>query len=254
MGDGTAPTWDSAPEKGLIDDFDFTITNAFFAPDASYMEGTQTLLHWEGTTDDPDNAEYSMFWGLGKGWNSPDGGKTIVHESDKADKFFNENSLIWRVINRCLEDFGLREVLAAKGSPLEAKVWPGLTFHMKREEMSYGKGIEPTVRLMPVSFVGGGTSGGTGGAAKASGTTKKAASSTGTKTAAEKLAEAKAKAEAKKAGGGSLADQLKALAAQHDEFESFQLAAMEVDGVTDDEELMNQILVPDEGIWAEAKG
>ena len=219
-------------ETGLLDDFDFTITEARFAFDAKYNNGETMMLQLEGTTDNVDVPTTHLWFNTGKGWVSKDGGQSIVHESGKADKYFNRGSLIARLITRCIDDFNIGDLLNERGEPTQAKVWVGLKFHINNEVIDYGTGIEARPKAMPTAFIG----------------VVGDAPVTATETPAQKIARAKAA----KGSGGDLKSKVMTTLQQHDTFEAGQAAALEIDGVTDDDELLNG-LMSDDGLWAESR-
>jgi len=136
-------------EEGLQDDFDLTITRSIFVTDARYNNGETLLLHWEGTTEDGEAAP--VLWACGTGWGTDDGGKTAVHAKGGSKKGFNKQSWYGRLIDRCLElDMGPE--LQKRGRPQVAAVWEGLTFHLKREEVDFGTGIDARTHLMPTAW------------------------------------------------------------------------------------------------------
>lgn len=236
-------------ETGLLDDFDFTIERAWFAVDSRYNNGETVLLQWEGKTDDADTPETHVWFPLGKGWSSEDGGKTIVHDSGKPDKYFVKTSLMAKLIARVVDDFGLGDLLETRGDPFTASVWPGLTFHMKSETIDFGGGgIEARPKVFPQKFVG---------VVDEAGTKPKAAAKPAAKSggASALLAAAAAKKAAASAAPLSLTDQVKAAMAPHkanDDFASAQQAALELPGVAEDEEIINRLLDDGEGsIYAE---
>lgn len=232
--------WGTDFETGLLDDFDFTIQHSIFSFDDRYNAGQTLLLQWEGITDNPDVPETRLWFPLGKGWVSTDGGKSVHHESGKADKYFVKNSSMARLITRCVDDFGIRELMEERGSPFESAPWVGMIFHIKMETVEYGGGnIEASTKQFPNRFVGIVEAK----AAKASGSAGKGA--------ADKIAAAKAKAS--KSSAPSLRDQVVAIFNSHDDFGVAQDAALQIEGVTDDDELLDAIMKP-EGLWAEVKG
>lgn len=151
-------------ETGLIDNIDF------FIPDTE--KSVEFVLNTEydnmelviiGTTNNPDHPEWTINYGVGPGWVTMDGGKTVVHESNKEDKGFNANTKYGRLIDRVCGSkdgqLGLRDLMASRvKSPKEAKMWKGLAFHMTLETRSYkdrdsGEQKESHL-LLPVAFLG----------------------------------------------------------------------------------------------------
>ena len=235
-------TWSTS--TGLLDDFEFEVTKAWFARSAEYQNGEILILHLEGKTDSPDTPTTTETYPCGRGWESLDGGKTARHESG-APRQFNKATAIGRLIDRCVKDLGMAEVLAGRGQATEAKVWEGLKFHIKREEETFTiKGeTRTTNRPLPQAFLG---------VAGGETTTKDAASGSGGDDKAAKIAAAKAKAAAKNGGGSALEDQLKALAREHPTHEAFVDAAMDLPGVTDDDDLLQRV-IDEAGLYAEAR-
>ncbi len=227
--------WDTNFESGLLDDYDFTITDAKFAYDAGYANGQTLLLMLDGDTDDLNTPTTHVWFPLGKGWISSDGGKTVQHESGK-DRNYNKSSKLAILINRCIEDFGIGDLLGERGSQFEAAPWVGLKFHLKTEKIGDYGNLEGAqqAKPFPVAFLG---------------VVGEDATPKGN-TAAQKVAAAKAKAEAKKSGS-SIRDQVTAIFAKHDDFAAAQEEALVLDGVTEDpilDELMDET-----GLWQQVK-
>lgn len=226
--------WSTTFENGLLDDFNFTVGTSTFTTDARYNNGDTTLLVWEGKTDDPDQPEHRLQFPLGKGWSSQDGGITISHDSGKTGKYFVKGSMISRLVERCVNDFGIGDLLEKRGDPFHSSVWEGLTFHVKYETIDYGPGIESKPKLMPNQFIGEAT--------------PAAATSNGSGGGAAALAKARAK---KAAPTTSLRDQaLEAMRAHAGDFGSAQEAAFQVPGVAEDEKLVDELLAED-GLFSE---
>lgn len=138
------------PETGLIDDFDFTVDSSWFTTDASYNDGETLLLKLNGPTDNPENPEVTVQYSCGNGWEASDGGKKAVREDGKKRRF-NQSSGIWKLVEAAMNS-GAGDVLRGRGTPMEASMWSGLKFHMKRVEQ--GEGQYKTTRPLPVSFLG----------------------------------------------------------------------------------------------------
>ena len=228
-------TWET--ETGLPDDFSFEITDASFTRSAEVKGGEQIYLNLVGDTD--TIGQYELHLPVGPGWDTLDGGKTARHESGNAKKGINNNTDYGKFIDACIKELDLGSVLAPRGEATEAKVWVGLKFHMKQKEFSFpdkqnpGQNVE-YYRLLPQAFLGE-----VGGEEKAPAKESKPAgsgSNGATNGAAAKVLLAKVKAEAKK----------------HDTHEAFVDAAMNIDGVADDEDLLTQVIDPD-GLYAAAR-
>lgn len=139
-----------SPETGLIDDFDFTITSAYFTTDSAYNDGETLLLKLEGQTDNPETPETTLQYSCGNGWEAEDNGKKAVREDGKRRRF-NQQSGIWKLVEAAL-NCGAEEALRKRGTPMEASMWVGLRFHIKRVEQ--GEGQYKTTRPLPVQFLG----------------------------------------------------------------------------------------------------
>lgn len=219
-------SWSTQFETGLVDNFAFTIRQSYFAPDARYNNGQTTLLQWHGTTDNEDLPETHIYFPLGKGWVSKDGGKTIVHDSGKADKYFVGSSLIAKLIARCIDEFGMGDLLEERGGPFESAPWVDLVFQMKYQTIDFGQGIDVKPKLFPVAFLG---------------TTGTAVAAVGSSAPSSPHAV-------------SLRDQVLAVIRPFKnagDFSGAQTAALNIPGVAEDAELVNGLL-DDSGLYAEA--
>lgn len=221
---------------GLLDDFEYSITDAWFARSAEIKNGEQLVLFLKGDTDNDAEPEFEAHITCGPGWDTFDGGKSATHESRK-DRGFNKQTNYGQFIDRVIE-LGLGEVLMGRGKATEAKVWVGLKFHMKQKEFKTQiKGEDVTYyRLLPEAYLGEVAEGKGKDVPKVG--KSESAESNGSNGAGNKVLLAKLKAEAKK----------------HDTHESFVDAAMEVAGVTDDDDLLGQVVDDGPaGIYATAR-
>lgn len=229
-------TWET--ETGLPDDFEYTIKDAAFLKSAEVKNGEVLFLQLTGDTDEGD--EYELRIQCGPGWESLDGGKTARHESGNAKKGFNSNAHYGLWIDRCIKELNIGEVLGAKGEATEAKVWVGFKFHLKQKQFGFknsqtGEDVSYS-RLLPEAFLGEAGSASSKPAAKSEPATNGSASNGASNGAGNKVLMAKLKAEAKK----------------HDTHEAFVDAAMEIAGVTDDDDILNSVIAED-GIYALAR-
>jgi hypothetical protein len=138
------------PETGLIDDFDFTVDSSWFTTDAAYNDGETLLLKLNGPTDNVENPEVTLQYSCGNGWEASDNGKVAVREDGKKRRF-NQGTGIWKLVEAAM-NAGAGDVLRKRGTPMEASMWSGLKFHMKRIEQ--GEGQYKATRPLPVSFLG----------------------------------------------------------------------------------------------------
>lgn len=221
-------------ETGLIDDFDFTVESAYFTTDAAYNDGETLLLKLEGSTDNPEAPETTLQYSCGAGWEAADGGKRAVREDGKKRRF-NQQSGIWKLVDAAMEA-GATDVLKARGTPMEASMWDGLRFHIKRVEM--GEGQYKTTRPLPVAFlgvVGEGQASAPSGAAPAGAPAPAPAASTNG------------------AGMGKVLEvKLKKLARDCATHEDFIVAAFDLDGVDGNAEAERAVV--DEAWFLAAKG
>lgn len=216
-------------ESGLIDDFDFTITEAWFTTDASYNSGETLLLKLSGNTDSADQPETTVQYSCGSGWEAEDGGKKAVREDGKRRRF-NQSSGVWKLVEAAM-NCGAGEELRKRGTPMEASMWVGLRFHMKRVEQ--GEGDFKTTRPLPVSFLG---VVGEGSAPAAPAAPAPASAPAANGSGLSKVLEVK----------------LKKLAKDSDTHEDFIVAAFELDGVDGNADA--ERVVVDEAWYAAARG
>jgi hypothetical protein len=265
------PRDDFETPSGFADDFDFFIDDARFGYLRSYMDGQVPLLIWEGHSPDAEDVTEVSF-PLGAGWTVRDSGARVEHE--KGRKTFIRNSIMGHLIRRVVDELKVEQRYPAffDGSPREAKLWVGFGFHLKREKISYPnlrrddspQGVE-TERLMPVAVlkVPGEVPGEAPGekavpASKApkgvQGSTTAAASATS--AAADPGTPARASDNGSLVGDAArklIRAKLVALAKRMDR-QQFQLAALDMPGVSDDPELLNEVINDsEEGLWAKAR-
>lgn len=217
------------PETGLIDDFDFTVDSSWFTTDASYNDGETLLLKLNGPTDNPENPEVTLQYSCGNGWEASDNGKVAVREDGKKRRF-NQSSGIWKLVEAAMNS-GAGDVLRKRGTPMEASMWAGLKFHMKRIEQ--GEGQYKTTRPLPVAFLG---EAGEGSAAKAPAPAAATAAPATNGAGLSKVLEAK----------------LKKLARDSATHEDFIVAAFDLDGVDGNADAERAIV--DEAWFLAAKG
>jgi hypothetical protein len=248
-------------ESGFATEYDIKITDAYFTTDAKYNAGQNLLLCWEGEAYEPDgtfgtpmliteedgNIVRPMF-PVGSEWVTTDDGKTA---SKPGKTTFNKNSIYGRILQRIKEIPGgglVAQQAKAQGvGPKTAAIWVGLKVHLKSEDIEF-KGLTTSTRLMPVEVYG------IVQGAKATAAAPKAAAATPpTDQVAAKREAALAKAAALKAAksGGAAngkpahvvkLEELAKGAASHDDFVK---PALDIEGVMDDEALVEAVV--DEG-------
>lgn len=137
---------------GLLDHYVGTIEDAFFGTDSRYNNGETLLMFWHMRTDNPDVPEVDERFSCGGGWETLDGGKTAENSQGKTR--FHPSSLYGKIIQRCVKEFEIRDLLEDRGESYEAKIWEGLVFEMGREDIDYGGEIGKRERLLPQKFAG----------------------------------------------------------------------------------------------------
>jgi hypothetical protein len=220
------------PETGLIDDFDATVTSAFFTTDAAYNDGETLLLKLECETDNPEAPETILQYSCGNGWEAADNGKRAVREDGKRRRF-NQQSGVWKLVEAAM-NAGAGDALRTRGTPMEASMWVGLKFHIKRVEM--GEGQYKTTRPLPVQFLGEVGEGSNGSQAPAPAATPAAAAPATNGAGMSKVLEAK----------------LKKLARDSATHEDFIAAAFDLDGVDGNADAERAVV--DEDFFNAAKG
>jgi hypothetical protein len=245
-------------ESGLPDDFNLTVTDAWFAKDARYKDGEVLLLHWHGTVEkdgEEEELETPIIFPCGSGWDSYDGGKTAEHE--KGRKRFISSSIYGRLIDRCVKDLGMMDLMIKRGDPKTAKVWVGLKFHLKREKIEFGSKLEPIERLMPDKFLG---EVGKPAPAKETAKSKQETKPEAKEEAAAGPGEGAVTRSGEEAAAGSddkkrklLLAKLKAIAKKSDSFEQFYDEAVNLEEVVNDEEILAMVIDEENGIYVQAK-
>lgn len=122
-------------DSGFPTDYSATVVDAWFGVPEDTRRGTNMMMVWKMQLDDPanfpqaDGGIWEESFGCGDGWETPDGGETVVSPGVE-DKRFRANSGYGIVCAKCLE-FGMGELLRSRGGSFrEAKIWKGLRFHI----------------------------------------------------------------------------------------------------------------------------
>lgn len=211
----THDAWSTDQSSGFLNDFDGTITDAYFGTSPTYNNGTSLLLHMVVQVDErhqegfEEIEEVTQQYPVGSNWITEDGGRTAQHMSGNANKRFHATSLYGKILdeitgatkgygNATMADGGgavvtamtdASDVLRGRGMPTLAEVWKGLRFRFAEVVFDYGVNRQTqekmvSRRAMPVEFLG---------------VAEEEKAAPVKKAAPTKAAEAKAKAEAKKA-------------------------------------------------------
>ena len=262
---------------GLADDFDCVFRKPAFLRNPTYTDSDgvpQLVLSVDFHTDSHDIGQNGVLEDqlltIGKGWETEDGGKSVVHTSGKP-RGFNVSTYAQLILTRLLEldEQKVKDHYAqVKVGPQHAAFWDGLSVHLNMEKT--GEGQYAKDRLLPTVFHGWVGEGAEGKAPAKKAAAKKAAS---TKAKAKPASEPEPDTEPEAEGGEDSTEattpylaakaqvdtgiiaQLEAIAGESGTADEFmERAYAEVDGIDDDENI--QLLVDDvdsdESIWAEA--
>jgi hypothetical protein len=236
-------SWETE-QGGVLEEFTGTIVDAKFSYADSYMNGQQLLMMLEMEVEgeqDPERRERMLMYSVGSGWDAAEGGAAAINERGTAK--FRRSSMYGRLIEFARNTPELLEELERRGDPTKAKVWEGLRFHMAPQKIEFGPGIAAQEKLLPVEYLG--VAGNKTERANKEAEKQEAAV---TSTSAESSTTNGSSAPNRKA----LEVKLKMLAKKSATHEEFVDAAVEMDGVTDDEELLGRVVDAD-GIFAEAR-
>lgn len=232
---------------GGFDQFDFEVTNAFFAIDEKYSAASGADTHflvWEGISS-VENYEqmtrdgFHPKWALDPDFVTLDGGATVVSQSGKA-KIGRAAARMMSSAAAAVGEVGVKDTpqdpfAGPDGMSRIAATWVGTKWHMKEIEREFGNGMKAR-DLLPVAYLG--KSGAPVAAAPAP-------------VAAAVPAVAPAPAVAPVAAATPTVDlrsQVVAVANSVSEFSEFVTQAMSIPGVTSDPSLITAISNP-AGIW-----
>lgn len=127
--------------SGLLDDFDFSIEEAWFGTAEKF--GDAVLLHLRGIAEQEVDGEmvvvdeeHTLLYGLGDGWEVAAGGTAVTHSAGKTT--FTNNSNIGRLIDSIVGLGGeVVEEMEGRGDTYQAETWIGLKFHIERRQFSF---------------------------------------------------------------------------------------------------------------------
>jgi hypothetical protein len=152
------PTGSWKTGSGLLDDFDFTIEEAWFGVNEKF--GDTLLLNLRGIAEQEGEVvddEHVLLYSTGEGWEATKGGREAAHTAGKTT--FVNNTNMGRLINAMvgLGDEVIKE-LQSRGDTFVADTWEGLQVHIERKQFSYrDRETKEQVTYevpLPVDFIG----------------------------------------------------------------------------------------------------
>lgn len=230
-------------ETGLPDDFDMEITNAYyqFNPKATGQDGNPRIaLYLEGkaeggTYETPTvlEGETALTFTVGDKWMISEDGALIVDEGGRADRAPHRNSALARIVGSAVK---AGAPLKDRGEATDARIWPGLRLHFKREKVNMGTEIGERDVLFVNKFLGTAEGG------------SKATSGARAATPADTSSDGGNDVElVKAAAGGAIFKRLEKLAKESDDYDTWASEAADLPKIKDDEGAQDIILDPDRG-------
>lgn len=126
--------------SGLLDDFDFTIEEAWFGTNEKF--GDSVLLNLRGIAEqlvdgemEVVDEEHTLLYSCGDGWEATKGGREASHQAGKTT-FVNSTNM-GRMIDALVSLDGAVDALEERGQAYEADTWEGLKLHIERKQFSY---------------------------------------------------------------------------------------------------------------------
>jgi len=237
---------------GGYDNFEFVITDAWFGPSEAFTAKTKInaiFLHWVGTTTldgvpTLDAEDFHPSYMIGDDFDIADEGKAIRWIGNPATPV--DSQMIKKWYGRLLDELKEDEELIAlpdgqhpldgpKGMQLQAATWIGTKWFMQNKFYEFSKGspnMSDATHLMPVRFLGRVTG--------ETAATSAPVSTTTEGTPAE--------------NNGDQREQVTNLAGLIDDYATWQKAALNVDGVSTDIPLVQEIADQTEnGLYARAR-
>lgn len=263
--------------SGLLEEYEMTLTEAWFGKDPQYQEGKATIFIVRGDAElDGELLEEQKrtFYSVGDGWEPDDGGDSVKHGSGKTQ--FNENAAFGRFINHAAEALGDGiEDFSSRGETFEADTWRGTRWRFERKTFTFRDRDTKEERSyyveLPVEYLGtdedaAPPKGRKPAAKKADKTEPKASGGRRRSKAEEEPAEEPATEEAapkasggrrrsKKADDDGLRDAIVQFAATWEEHADFMNAVLDPDeferaeDLQGNEELLNDVLDAEGSIW-----
>lgn len=242
--------------SGLLDNFDFTIEEAWFGTNEKF--GDQVLLNLRGIAEQEVEGEIAvvddehlLLYSCGDGWEAAKGGREATHAAGKTT--FTNQSNMGRLIDALvgLGDDAIEE-LSGRGETYEADTWEGLKLHIERKQFSFrnretGEQVNYEVPL-PTDYLG------VVDIEEESKPKKKAPA----KKKSSRGSKAKGKSKKKKSDD-DLREAVVAFAADYEDHADFVEEVFDPDEfdraeeLQEDEELSEDVLDEDGSIWTEAQ-
>lgn len=221
-------SWETT--RGLITDYNGTVTGARFKFDPRYQDGTVLLLEWDIATGLPDQPSVTERFSCGNGWTTTDG--STATRSDNGDKF-QKSSIYGHIIETAKGDPNALAMLQQRGDPTNAAIWVGTKWRFEEVELQFGKGSDgnpiTSTRVMPVEYQGTEDNPGAGQQAQPQGAQPNAQSN----------------------GSGQLYDQLRPIAESAPDHKTFVSQALQLEGV---QPIIDQVADDsDNGLYAKLK-
>jgi hypothetical protein len=150
-----------ALESGLPNDVDATMWNSRFGTKDEYAQavkltanesslaGVAGLMFITDLYNEDGELVGSQGWSVGGGWIPSDDGKSMHHPTRKN---VVDTSRYGQLQKRTIKDLGVN--MSQYGLPTHAPCWDGLNFHWMLEEHGTVEGKEPKRGLMPTIFNG----------------------------------------------------------------------------------------------------
>lgn len=224
-------------ETGLNDDFDFEVTNAYFAFNAKIGQGGEPkmALHLEGkaeggTYDSPTvlEGDTALLFSTGDKWMAVDDGAKVVHEAGSSRSFNNKATIARLLMSADEAGAPIRD----RGEPEEAGIWVGLKLHFNRVQEEF-KAQDGTMKQFSPLLV----SGYVGEGEKAGGSGKGKATAAATSDSADSDVMLIVNAV-----GGAIHKRLQKLASESADYDTFAAEAVDLPKVKDDNGLQDIIL------------
>lgn len=223
-------SWETT--RGLITDYNGTVTGARFKFDPRYQDGTVLLLEWDIATDNPEAPTVTERFSCGNGWTTTDG--STATRSDGGDKF-QKSSIYGHIIETAKGDQNALAMLQQRGDPTNASIWVGTKWRFEEVELQFGKGSDgnpiTSTRVMPVEYQG---------------------TEDNPQPSAQGQGQSQAQAPAAQSNGsGQLYDQLRPIAEQAPDHKTFVSQALQLEGV---QPIIDQVADDgDEGLFQKLK-